>query len=61
MNIALCNKENNSCDKKESCKRYLDTVGEPMNMLAVCSKDNEYKWYWKADVEIQTKTNNKEI
>jgi hypothetical protein len=52
MNIALCNKSDNNCPHKDYCKRYIDEVGEQMNMAAVCNSENNYKWLWKVETEI---------
>jgi hypothetical protein len=58
--IARCNKENNNCIKKDTCKRYLETVGEIMNMLSICHEENNYQWYWQAERSIQSTEENTE-
>jgi hypothetical protein len=55
--LALCLKDND-CVNKDTCKRYLETVGEIMNMPSVCNEENNYKWYWKVEQSIQTTEEN---
>jgi hypothetical protein len=51
--IALCLKDNN-CVNKDTCKRYIENVGEIMNMPSICNVENNYQWYWKVEQSIQT-------
>jgi hypothetical protein len=58
--LARCNKENNNCVKKDTCKRYFDTLGEPMNIYAVCNESNGYDKYIAIEVQVQTTEENTE-
>lgn len=60
IRIGLCQKDNNSCEKKDTCLRFTQDFGEPMNILAVCTKDNDYKYYWKSETQEATSDNNQE-
>lgn len=49
IRIAIC--DNKDCPKSNSCKRFLDKTGEPMNMPAICYEENNYIHYWYEDKE----------
>lgn len=51
--IYYCTKENNTCPKKESCKRYIEADNNPCITLfkMMCTKDNNYLLYIKAEVK----------
>jgi hypothetical protein len=56
--MARCLRDAN-CIKKDTCLRYLDTMGEIMNMPSICNESNNYEWYRKAETQIQTTKDNK--
>lgn len=53
MGIGICN--NNNCKYSQTCNRFLTKQGELMNFSAICSKETNYKWYWKTEVNIVKK------
>jgi hypothetical protein len=53
VRIGLCQKENNLCEKKDTCLRYIQEFGELMNIIAVCNKENNYERYWKTEVTVE--------
>lgn len=51
MSIYYCNKENNICPKRESCKRYINSEKQCHTTLfkTACTEDNKYILFIKAD------------
>lgn len=47
--IYYCTNKNNTCQKKESCKRYLDVDGKNHTTLykMACTENNNYILYIK--------------
>lgn len=43
----FCQKDGNSCEKRETCKRYLNTEGQATSRLfkVMCTEQNNYLLY----------------
>jgi hypothetical protein len=52
-NIYYCTQENNTCLKKDDCKRYVESDGKPNATLfkVACTEDNNYILFIKAETE----------
>lgn len=53
--IYYCKQENNTCNKKEECKRYMEcTADKPQATLfkVSCTEDNNYLLFMKHQEEI---------
>ena len=53
--IYYCRNEGNTCDKKDTCLRYLNAVDHPVAALfkASCTLNNEYLLYINKDKIIK--------
>lgn len=56
--IYYCTNENNTCPKKDSCKRYLEMASHPDTNTTLfkiaCTKDNEYVLYIEKEEQGET-------
>lgn len=52
-NIYYCTQENNTCLKKDNCKRYVEANDKPNATLfkVACTEDNNYILFIKAETE----------
>ena len=52
--MALC--QYSECEKKDNCFRYNPQAnqiqGYEVNFNKVCFAENNYKYYWKKDIEV---------
>lgn len=51
-NLYFCTNEENTCSKKDTCKRYVEYINEENNCHAplfnrACNEDNNYVLYMK--------------
>jgi hypothetical protein len=55
--LYFCTQDNNTCPKKESCKRYINIENEVHATLfnTACTADNNYVLFIQAEKEV---TNN---
>mgnify|MGYP000973828135 CR=1 FL=1 len=53
--IAIC--EYNQCPKKDSCERFQNKQGELMEFKNICTKENNYKWFWESKNNMKGDTN----
>lgn len=61
--IYYCKQENNTCNKKEECKRYMECTKEkPQTTLykVSCTEKNNYLLYMKYMPILQEETENEQ-
>jgi hypothetical protein len=51
--IGICDYQN--CPKSSQCKRFLTKIGELFDFEQICNKNNNYKYFWKEDLEVVKK------
>jgi hypothetical protein len=51
--IAKC--ENEECEKKAVCMRYISATASVVDFSKSCTKDNDYKWFYRGVVLPETK------
>ena len=59
--IYYCKQEDNTCNKKEECKRYMEcTADKPQATLykVSCTERNSYLLYMKHTLILQEENNN---
>ena len=49
--IAIC--QNSNYIKKDLCERFQNKQGEVMKFKNICTKENNYKWFWQNKNKIK--------